>query len=88
MQSQNAQLRCLTHANVLTIYCQTERRALCANCVYGVARHRTHKLVPLKDAQEFIIEDNALLWKIIEGDLKQMDVSIRNSQESTILLEK
>lgn len=80
MQSHNAQLRCIQHSNVLTIYCQTERKALCANCVYGASRHRTHRLIPLKDAIEFIIEDNTLLWKIIDTDMKRMDDSIRNTQ--------
>lgn len=88
MQSHNAQLRCLQHSNVLTIYCQTERRALCANCVYGVTRHRTHRLIPLEDADQHILEDNGLLWSIIESDLKSMDESIKNTQENTITLER
>ena len=50
MQNHNAQIRCIDHSNVLTIYCQTERKVLCANCVYGFNRHKTHRLIPLKDA--------------------------------------
>jgi len=86
MQNHNAQVRCLDHSNVLTIYCQTERKALCANCVYGINRHRTHKLLPLKDAATYIMEDNTILWNQINEDLKKMDESIKYTQDNTITL--
>jgi uncharacterized protein YhbP (UPF0306 family) len=86
MQSHNAQIRCLDHSNILTIYCQTERKTLCANCVYGFNRHKTHKLLPLKDANELIREDNNYFWVQINEDLKKMDDSIKSTQDTTILL--
>lgn len=88
MQSHGAQIRCLDHSNVLTIYCITERKALCANCVYGYNRHRTHKLVPLKDAIQEINEDSSLLWNQINSDLKKMDESVKITQDNTIVLER
>ena len=86
MQGHNSQIRCFDHSNVLTIYCQTERKALCANCVYGINRHRTHRLLPLKDATALITEDNMLLWTQINEDLRKMDESIKSSQDNTLLL--
>ena len=73
---------------MLTIYCQTEKRALCANCVYGVTKHRTHKLIPLKDAIPYINEDNVQLWKLMEDDIKSMDLSMRNCLDNTNSLQK
>ena len=88
MQSQTGQLRCLQHNNVQTIYCVSERRVLCINCVYGASRHRTHKLLPLKDAGEYLHEDNTLLRAMIDTDLKNMDESIKYSQENSVVIER
>lgn len=53
-QGHSGTLRCMEHNNQQTVYCITERRVLCTNCVFGAARHRTHKLKPLKDAYQYI----------------------------------
>ena len=70
MHSNNMQLRCMQHNNILTLYCLTERRILCVNCTYGVAKHRTHKVLPLKDSTNYVTDDNILLRDIIDNDLK------------------
>lgn len=61
MHSNNMHLRCMQHNNTLTLYCLTERRILCVNCTYGVTKHRTHKVLPLKDATDHVASDNLLL---------------------------
>jgi hypothetical protein len=86
MHSNNMQLRCMTHNNILTLYCLTERRILCVNCTYGVTKHRTHKVLPLKDANAHVVEDNMLLKDIIDSDLKFLEESLRNSQENSYIL--
>lgn len=53
--------RCLHHNNALSLYCLNERRILCVNCVYGLHRHRSHKVLPLKDSMEEIRTDNQKL---------------------------
>lgn len=50
------------------------------NCTYGVAKHRTHKVLPLKDASTQVADDNILLREIINNDLRALDESLRNSQ--------
>ncbi len=50
--------RCMQHNNVLTLYCLTERRILCVNCIYGITKHRTHKVIPLRDSYDDINKDN------------------------------
>jgi hypothetical protein len=86
MHSNNMQLRCMQHNNVLTLYCLTERRILCVNCTYGVTKHRTHKVLPLKDSSTYVSEDNQLLKEIIDTDLKFLEESLRNSQENSYVL--
>lgn len=31
----NSQIRCLEHNSVVSIFCETENRLLCTNCVFG-----------------------------------------------------
>lgn len=80
MQSNNMQLRCSQHNNILTLYCLTERKVLCVNCNYGDFKHKTHKILPLKDSNSYINEDNILLKEILNKDLKEIEQSIRNCQ--------
>lgn len=82
------QIRCLHHNNILSLYCLTERRILCVNCIFGITRHRTHKVLPLKDSAKYVSEDNQLLKEIIDTDLKSLEESIRNSQDNTLVLER
>lgn len=86
MQSNNMQLRCTDHNNILTLYCLSERRILCVNCNYGGNRHRTHKILPLKDSTKHITEDNEALKEILNSDLKKLEESIKNCQENTSTL--
>ncbi len=53
---------------------------LCVSCSFGEAKHKTHKVIPLKDSNKYISEDNMLLKEIISNDLKVVDESIRNCQ--------
>ena len=80
IQSNNYPIRCMEHNNTLTLYCFTERKILCANCTYGIGKHRTHKIIPLKDSPKFIKEDNEQLATILKADLKILEESIKNSQ--------
>lgn len=82
------QLRCMQHNNILTLYCLTERRVLCVNCTYGVTKHRTHKVAPLRDSISYVTDDNILLRDSIDNDLKVLEESLKNSQENSYLLEK
>jgi hypothetical protein len=88
MHSNNMQLRCLQHNNVLTLYCLTERRILCVNCTYGVTKHRTHKVLPLKDAGNYVSDDNQMLKEIIDEDLKLLEESLSSSQDNSYVLER
>lgn len=80
LQSNSMQLRCMQHNNVLTLYCLTERRVLCVNCIYGVTRHRTHKVLPLRDCMDEILLDNRDLKTILDEDLKALENNIITSQ--------
>ena len=88
MHNDSVQARCLLHNNTLTLYCLTERRVLCVNCIYGVTKHRTHKVLPLKDCLEDVRKDNDMLRNLIDADLHTLDDNIQNSHETTKLLEK
>ena len=70
MDSNKMSLRCLQHNNVLTLYCQTERKILCVNCTYNDTRHKMHKVYPLKNSLQYVNEDNEDLKELLKNDLK------------------
>ena len=88
MQNDSVQARCLLHNNTLTLYCLTERRILCVNCIYGITKHRTHKVLPLKDCSEEVRKDNELLRGLIDADLATLEQNIVNSHDTTKMLER
>jgi hypothetical protein len=59
--------RCLEHNNTMTLYCLNERRILCVNCLYGMSRHRSHKVFPLKDRMKDVLDDNEKLSTYISS---------------------
>jgi hypothetical protein len=40
-------IRCLEHNTNISIYCETEQKLLCANCIYGRTEHKFHRVTPL-----------------------------------------
>ena len=58
MHGSDLSVRCLQHNNNLSLYCLTERKILCVNCTYGDTKHRTHKVLPLRDSMHSIRKDN------------------------------
>lgn len=43
--------RCLTHNNVLSLYCHNDNKPLCVSCVYQSSIHKKHRVIPLNRAQ-------------------------------------
>lgn len=39
--------RCLQHNTIYTLYCEFDRKPLCANCMYQVDTHRKHRVIPI-----------------------------------------
>jgi hypothetical protein len=50
------------------------------NCTYGGAKHRTHRVLPLKDSTEYVTEDNSILKHLIDKDLSGLEESLKNNQ--------
>ena len=88
LQGSSSQLRCTQHNNVLTLYCLTQRKVLCVNCNFGEMKHKTHKILPLKDSGVYINEDNLVLKELLSKDLKTIEDSVKNCQEMSMSLEK
>lgn len=40
--------------------------------MYGIHRHRSHKVIPLKDCMDEIYEDNAKLKVIMEEEIQKL----------------
>lgn len=57
------------------------------NCLYGMHRHRSHKVVPLKDCMEEVHEDNRKLKGIIEEEIKRMDYYGSMAEENAVIVE-
>ncbi len=45
-------IRCLEHNSVVSIFCESENRLLCTNCVFGKNDHRFHKIHPIDKSYE------------------------------------
>lgn len=53
----HAPMRCLEHNSVLSLYCETEQKLLCANCVYRSNNHKLHRVFPLQKCYKQISRD-------------------------------
>ena len=88
MSSNEMSVRCLSHNNVLTLYCLTEHKLLCVNCTYTESKHRTHRVLPIKDSLEHIARDNTKLEEKLQNDIMEFDSSIRNAHSNITVLDK
>lgn len=52
------------------------------NCLYGIHRHRSHKVIPLKDCMEEIYEDTKNMRGIIEEEIKGLDYFSKIAEEN------
>ena len=73
LNNHDTNVPCMQHNNALTLYCLTERKALCVNCTYGDVRHKMHRVLPLKDSISHIEKDNVDLEKIISDKILKID---------------
>ena len=64
-----------------------ERRILCVNCLYGLHRHRSHKVVPLKDCMDEVYEDNKKLKYIMDEEIKKLEYYTKVAEENKAILE-
>lgn len=69
MVQSNAPMRCLEHNSVLSLYCETEQRLLCANCVFRNGAHRLHKVYPLEKCYLQISRDVDLMARHVEREV-------------------
>lgn len=60
-------LKCFIHNNNLTLYCETDRKPLCASCMYQNNTHKGHKVIKLDNSQELMIKDCERYSKIMIG---------------------
>lgn len=50
-------------------------------------KHRSHKVVPLKDSMNEVHEDNYKLSEIIEEELKRMEYYSKVAEENSVIIE-
>ena len=51
-------------------------------------KHKTHRILPLKDSSVYINEDNLVLKELLSKDLKNIEDSVKNCQEMSMSLER
>lgn len=66
----NAPLRCLEHNSVLSLYCETEQKLLCANCVYRSNSHKLHKVFPIEKCYKQIARDVEQMTRQIDREIQ------------------
>jgi hypothetical protein len=53
----NHPIRCLEHNSTISIYCETEQKLLCSNCIFSKLDHKYHKVVPVDKVFDKITRD-------------------------------
>lgn len=49
--------KCMLHNNNYTLYCEQDRKPLCASCMYQNNSHRTHKVMALNISNDYLKRD-------------------------------
>lgn len=88
VESANLPQRCLQHNTILTLYCEIDRKPLCANCMYKQDTHRKHRVIPLDKAMNLVKEDINSLENKLEQNLNHCSSLSRKLQEMVIRNER
>jgi len=80
--------RCLLHNAVFTLYCEIDRKPLCASCMYQQETHRKHRVTPLHKSLNLVKEDIISLENKLEGNLNQCAAISKKLQENIIKNER
>jgi len=46
---------------------------MCIYCIYGINKHRTHKILPVNETVDYVIEDVEKLKSQFSEELKSLD---------------
>ena len=49
--------KCMVHSNNFTLYCEQDRKPLCASCMYQNNAHRAHRVNALNLAGDSLVKD-------------------------------
>lgn len=69
---------------MLTLYCEIDRKPLCASCMYQQETHRKHKVTPLARAMNHVKEDISCFEIKIGSQLNECNEISKNLQELVI----
>ena len=65
-------IRCLEHNTNLSLYCETEQKLLCANCIFGRQDHKFHRVVPIDRSLDKIERDIEAMSRLIDRETTAM----------------
>lgn len=80
--------RCLRHNNILTLYCESDRMPICVSCLYHGTEHKSHKIVPLKNANKSLNTDTQNLRNRMQKRIEKVEEAIRTSTENLVKIER
>lgn len=69
----NTPIRCLEHNSVVSIFCETEGRLLCTNCVFGKNEHKFHRISPIDKSHDRIRDSLQRLQPFVEKEMVTLD---------------
>jgi hypothetical protein len=88
----NTPIRCLEHNSVVSIFCETEGRLLCTNCVFGRNDHKFHRISPIDKSHERIRDSLQRLQPVVEKEMGTLDhikeIVLINLEQEVVDLEK
>jgi len=65
-------IRCLEHNSNISIYCETEQKLLCANCIFGRVEHKFHRVTPIDHSYDKIEKDVDTMNRLIDREVGAM----------------
>ena len=74
-------MRCLEHNSVVSVFCESDNRLLCSNCMLGKVEHKFHKMVPIDKSEALLRERVEKMCQSVEKEAKAI------ADTSTMILE-
>jgi hypothetical protein len=69
----NNPIRCLEHNSVISIFCETEGRLLCTNCVFGKNEHKFHRINPVDKSYDKMKESLEKMKPLIDKEITALE---------------
>ncbi len=64
-------IRCMQHNSNISLYCESEQKLLCANCIMGKNVHKYHKVTPIEKCMGQLEQDISKMRMDISAEVDE-----------------